>query len=470
MKFSLTTRTGLAFLLSIFFVVNACMAHAGVDDYPDVAPGYWKSSAINAKVDTWGHFNRQCTSFVSFRLSSRNGFEMPWHSDAENWGTLVSPEILTSTPAVGAVAWWSSGHVAWVEAVNGSDVTIEEYNVPANSGLYNRRTISASNPTGYIHFKDMNTVVRISSPAIAMMSNGVYGTAFQANNVELYSYFVSGGAANLSLGTDSTSSPAIAAGPNGSFRIAMQSNLAGGNKLYTYDSVSGQSNTDQGMMTGTNPSICRLSTGIYKIAFQANNGKLYVYDSTNGPTNLTYNMKPGTSPCIVATTNGNYIVAFQGSDSNLYSYDSATGMPCPYNLGMMAGTSPSIAISSTGGLLMSFTANNGHLYVYDGSQCDLQLGVFGGTSPSIAAKPNGGYYIAFQGAQGAGQNCGHLYIYDSASGQCDLQLGMRGGTSPSIAVNSSGGYRIAFQCYSTTNSTLYTYDSTTGQLNTGYGM
>ena len=57
-------------------------------------------------------------------------------------------------PAVGSIAWWSTGHVAWVEAVNGSNVTIEEYNFNFTYN-YSERTIAASSVSGYIHFKDI---------------------------------------------------------------------------------------------------------------------------------------------------------------------------------------------------------------------------------------------------------------------------------------------------------------------------
>lgn len=71
-------------------------------------------------------------------------------------------------PAVGAVAWWDfgfdakgkdrGGHVAWVREVSAdkAKVTLEEYNNPANSGVFNTRTISASSVSGYIHFKDLS--------------------------------------------------------------------------------------------------------------------------------------------------------------------------------------------------------------------------------------------------------------------------------------------------------------------------
>jgi len=45
---------------------------------------------------------------------------------------------------VGSIAWWSSGHVAWVEAVNGSNVTIEEYNFNFTHNYLVFRTYAAA--------------------------------------------------------------------------------------------------------------------------------------------------------------------------------------------------------------------------------------------------------------------------------------------------------------------------------------
>ncbi|HKX24176.1 MAG TPA: hypothetical protein VJM46_02980, partial [Candidatus Saccharimonadales bacterium] len=93
-------------------------------------------------------------------------------------------------PAVGSVAWWDGGfHVAWVSAVNGKKVTIEEYNgADANNdgdydGTYGNRTINASSPDGYIHFKDLdastqpsanNTVLRVIKKNQSDGTNVVY--------------------------------------------------------------------------------------------------------------------------------------------------------------------------------------------------------------------------------------------------------------------------------------------------------
>lgn len=124
------------------------------DDYP----ANLKNARQDAIVDEWGEFNRECTSFVAWALYSRNGFRMPFHDNANNWGpdAIRRGYTVNTSPAVGAVAWSNAGtfgHVAYVVAVAGPNVTVEEYNHLGN-GTYDKRTVAASAFTGYIHFKD----------------------------------------------------------------------------------------------------------------------------------------------------------------------------------------------------------------------------------------------------------------------------------------------------------------------------
>ena len=154
---------GIALMLGILLAVlsgiaSALPAHAASNDYP----AQWREpNAADSVVDDWGYWNRECTSFVAWRLHGRNGFEMPRAiGDAGQWRdwAVDNNYAVDSTAAAGAVAWWS-GHVAWVESVNGTNVTIEEYNFDTGSGthLYNTRTIAASTVTKFIHFKDILT-------------------------------------------------------------------------------------------------------------------------------------------------------------------------------------------------------------------------------------------------------------------------------------------------------------------------
>ncbi len=135
------------------------------DNYPEP----WRSKPIDFYVDNWGYYSRNCTSWVAWALHDRNGFTMPRAGHATNWGVWAQNNgyAVNDTPAVGAVAWWTAyakdntwnvgqfGHIAWVSAVNGNTVTVEEYNI-SGSGAYRKRDMAASNAK-YIHFKDINS-------------------------------------------------------------------------------------------------------------------------------------------------------------------------------------------------------------------------------------------------------------------------------------------------------------------------
>lgn len=136
-------------------LVTAPAAWAGTDDYP----AKWKNIPRDSTFDTWGMYNRECTSWVAWRLHGKNHFEIPFHANADKWGPRAQAlgYTVNTTPAVGAVAWWDTMHVAWVEAVNPDNtVTIEEYNI-GGSGKYDEKIIPTTRPTGYIHFQDLAT-------------------------------------------------------------------------------------------------------------------------------------------------------------------------------------------------------------------------------------------------------------------------------------------------------------------------
>ncbi len=164
----LSRKTSIAARIATAFVVGAALlagaliaapaAYAGTNDYP----AKWKNIARDSTFDTWGEYNRECTSWVAWRLHGHNKFEMPFHANAGQWGSKAKKlgYTVNATPAIGSVAYWDTStrsHVAWVEAVNPDNtVTIEEYNI-GGSGRYDEATIPIASPTGYIHFQDLAT-------------------------------------------------------------------------------------------------------------------------------------------------------------------------------------------------------------------------------------------------------------------------------------------------------------------------
>lgn len=127
-----------------------------------------------SKPDRWGFYQRWCTSYVAWRLNYAGYYFHNTQSHGVHWGDAhrwddKARELgipVSKNPAPGAVAMWNPGqpgyhgklgHVAFVSAVNGNQITIEEYNWkgPINNykpRCYNRRTISKDAPSWYIHF------------------------------------------------------------------------------------------------------------------------------------------------------------------------------------------------------------------------------------------------------------------------------------------------------------------------------
>ena len=152
------TRTAMLSLVAIGLMPGA--ATAGVDDYP----AYLRNAAQDSLFDPWLFYNRECTSFVAWRLNSRNGVAFrnwyggPRWGNANTWDDAARSVGIpvNGTPAVGAIAQRDagSGHVAWVEAVNGNGtVTIEDYNSDFR-GHYSERSVATSSFV-YIHVKDI---------------------------------------------------------------------------------------------------------------------------------------------------------------------------------------------------------------------------------------------------------------------------------------------------------------------------
>lgn len=133
---------------------------AAVDDYP------WKTSQINT-LSPLRYDYRECVDFVAWRINRdagvkkapwkwtwsnlrvTNGDAIGWKHDWElhGWKTNI-------TPVPGAIAWWGTtagtyGHVAYVQAVTGSNVVLEEYNWGGNH-TYHTRTVPISSVPSFL--------------------------------------------------------------------------------------------------------------------------------------------------------------------------------------------------------------------------------------------------------------------------------------------------------------------------------
>lgn len=136
------------------------------DDYP----AYLKNAAPDSVIDPWRLYNRECTSFTAYRLSSVNKFTLPpAYGHAKQWGYRARNEgyRVDKIPAIGSVAWLDDGgygHVAWVSDIIGNQVEIEEYNYNWTHNYFKRRAF-ITDFTGFIHFKDLSSAT-IEKPVV----------------------------------------------------------------------------------------------------------------------------------------------------------------------------------------------------------------------------------------------------------------------------------------------------------------
>ena len=117
------------------------------DDYP------WRNSG---GLSPLAYVIRQCTDFVAWRLnrdagSTKAPFKYVWAEmtpgggSASQWAQAWRNNNWKTShkPVNGAVAWFTGNHVAYVKAVKGDDVILEEYNWMGDRS-YHTRTIPAS--------------------------------------------------------------------------------------------------------------------------------------------------------------------------------------------------------------------------------------------------------------------------------------------------------------------------------------
>lgn len=185
-------------------------ATTGVDDYPDRL----KNAAKDSLVDPWNFYNRECTSFVAWRLNHDAGIAFTNWYDGRHWGdaavwkqaALDSGVLVDSRPRVGAIAWWAKGspgstpgHVAWVSAVGSSSITVEEYNY-LHSGGYDQRTISETSsmwPGAFIHVGNatMQNTARptvTGVPQVGVRLTASPGTWSPADGTYSYQWYADG--------------------------------------------------------------------------------------------------------------------------------------------------------------------------------------------------------------------------------------------------------------------------------------
>ncbi len=121
-------------------------------------PGVWANAPINAYVDNWGLYSRQCVSYAAWKVAGTGRFvpHFAGMGNANQWPSTVARHGIPSgsAPRAGSVAMMPIGyygHVMYVESVNADgSITVSDYNLEWD-GLYRQYTRSAAGLT-YIYF------------------------------------------------------------------------------------------------------------------------------------------------------------------------------------------------------------------------------------------------------------------------------------------------------------------------------
>lgn len=105
---------------------------------------------------------RQCASYVAWRIAKETGKYYSWGNAKDFTANAIKAGYVKGAPRAGSIAVMDPGkagqgygHVAWVESVNGGDITISQYNylTPAGYGMYSVMTLSSSAFDHYVHIK-----------------------------------------------------------------------------------------------------------------------------------------------------------------------------------------------------------------------------------------------------------------------------------------------------------------------------
>lgn len=124
-------------------------------------PGVWANAPLDAFVDPWGLYTRECVSYTAWKVHSTGRFvpHFGGAGNAKQWpGTVAKYGIQSGyAPRAGSVAMWPIGyygHTMYVERVNADgSLYVSDYNLEWD-GLYREYPIDAATARQftYIYF------------------------------------------------------------------------------------------------------------------------------------------------------------------------------------------------------------------------------------------------------------------------------------------------------------------------------
>ncbi len=124
------------------------VSSGGCGGYPSI----WCNAPQDSTSDDWHFYNRECVSYVAWKRWAMGLAPQPnFWGNASDWEAHVDHR---SGPQAGDIAVWGAyanayvggyGHVAYVESVSGSSITVSQYNfdVGNGSGQYSLMTIGS---------------------------------------------------------------------------------------------------------------------------------------------------------------------------------------------------------------------------------------------------------------------------------------------------------------------------------------
>lgn len=108
-------------------------------------PNAWAHAPQDSLIDSWGMYNRECVSYTAFKvhqdfLDGKDKRDMPYwggRGNANEWddNARAAGIPVDSNPTPGSIAISNAGafgHAMYVEAVNGDEIYIQQYNQQLN--------------------------------------------------------------------------------------------------------------------------------------------------------------------------------------------------------------------------------------------------------------------------------------------------------------------------------------------------
>ena len=137
-----------------YSVANLTSGGAGCGGYP----GVWCYAAQDTLVDNWGMYNRECVSYVAWKVAASGRYMPYWggRGNANQWPASARADGIAtgSTPKVGSAAVMYVGyygHVMYVEGINSNGtIHVSQFNWGVR-GEYSEMDVNPSGLT-FIYF------------------------------------------------------------------------------------------------------------------------------------------------------------------------------------------------------------------------------------------------------------------------------------------------------------------------------